>query len=795
VNYTVQAEQTAWMPFYFLQQIRGYSADRERKLKMAFNQLASGVGLIASDWGGYQMANAIAAMNVGTAALQTVPITTFTANGGGSYTLSWTPPNGVQSYRLKWGTKQVVDWIGFNPDTNTFIGNPATTQNWFASTELIAPASNATSITVNTGQTGLTAANFSLKAMAGQSGVTPAALVLVSGNGQTGTVGRALPMPLTMKVLDGSGNPVAGVAVSFTVNAGGGSLSATQTTTNSQGLAATTLTLGASSGNNTVTAAAGSLSPIIFTAVGNVSSSLATTLAKAGGDNQTGAPGQLLAAPFTAIATDAGGNPVAGVTVTFTVTGGGGTLSTTQATTTAQGLASVTLTLGAQPGGNTVTAAAGTLAGSPITFTATGGSALVTWSMTGQTYATPGVPGFNYFTKVIYNPVSQTTFHYGVTAGSSTIYSSDVFFYDSTPHTWSHLGGTGSTDEFDCNPGTATWPSNRHPMFQMAQDTRRNLIWLWGGVCQGVIPNDMWYLSLNSNSSTDTWTKHNPAAQIPPYQSGSAVYDPDDDVIFSFGNDGVSTGHYTWVYCSTIGNPTPGVLTSLQTQAGCAADDWKEVTVTGGVYPTAGINLASLVYDTVDKKVVMFGGYVAGFGSTASETWVYDIPTKTWTNRLPSPHPTFTFWPSVGGAEQGLAYNPNNNTVYFHNPGNSSPETWTYYYPTNSWVRLCTSCGPSDPASISYDAKNNLLVVLGYGGPGQLQVWEGALGGGGLPAKTCDLNADGVVNILDVQIAVMQATGAAPCGTADLIGNGVCSATDVQRVGTAALGGVCQVGQ
>ena len=59
----------------------------------------------------------------------------------------------------------------------------------------------------------------------------------------------------------------------------------------------------------------------------------------------------------------------------------------------------------------------------------------------------------------------------------------------------------------------------------------------------------------------------------------------------------------------------------------------------------------------------------------------------------------------------------------------------------------------------------------------------------------CDLNRDGRINVLDVQIAIDQVTGATACGSADLLGTGVCVNTDVQRIITASLGGACVVGQ
>jgi hypothetical protein len=61
-------------------------------------------------------------------------------------------------------------------------------------------------------------------------------------------------------------------------------------------------------------------------------------------------------------------------------------------------------------------------------------------------------------------------------------------------------------------------------------------------------------------------------------------------------------------------------------------------------------------------------------------------------------------------------------------------------------------------------------------------------------AATCDLNDDGVVNNLDVQIEVNAVLGLGACGAGDLNGDGVCNVVDLQRVVNAALGGVCLVG-
>ena len=58
-------------------------------------------------------------------------------------------------------------------------------------------------------------------------------------------------------------------------------------------------------------------------------------------------------------------------------------------------------------------------------------------------------------------------------------------------------------------------------------------------------------------------------------------------------------------------------------------------------------------------------------------------------------------------------------------------------------------------------------------------------------ASRCDLNGDGVVDVLDVKAATQQVLGILPCGTADLDRNGRCDVVDVQRIVIAVLTGIC----
>lgn len=89
-----------------------------------------------------------------------------------------------------------------------------------------------------------------------------------SGDGQTATVATAVPQPPTVLVTDQSGNPVAGVLVTFATS-GGASVTGPTPTTGATGLAAVgSWTLGTAAGPYTLTATATGLagSPVTFTA-------------------------------------------------------------------------------------------------------------------------------------------------------------------------------------------------------------------------------------------------------------------------------------------------------------------------------------------------------------------------------------------------------------------------------------------------------------------------------------------------------------------------------------------------
>ena len=208
----------------------------------------------------------------------------------------------------------------------------------------------------------------------------PAQLTKVSGDQQFDTAAATLPSAVVVQVSDSTAHPIAGIVVSFTVTQGGGGLSAAADTTDAPGRASVVWRLGPGLGVNALTASAVgagiSGNPASFGAQA-VAAGSRPTVAGVTGDAQTGLVGFAVNTPPAVRVRNAGGTPLAGKTVTFTVTVGGGNVQGGSALTDANGLAHVgawSLTAGA----NALTATVqdtGVYVGNPVTFTATGAAA------------------------------------------------------------------------------------------------------------------------------------------------------------------------------------------------------------------------------------------------------------------------------------------------------------------------------------------------------------------------------------------------------------------------------------
>ncbi|MBI4540112.1 MAG: Ig-like domain-containing protein [Gemmatimonadetes bacterium] len=150
------------------------------------------------------------------------------------------------------------------------------------------------------------------------------------------------------------------------------------------------------------------------------------SLSKVDGDAQTGVVGAPLTRPVAVEVRDARGNAVAGATVQFAVTSGGGSVSPSSVTTGANGRASATWTLGTNASAtHTVRATVGSLS-ADFSATATPGPAATLVKVSGD--AQTGEAGTALADSLVVrvtdrfgNPVAGTTLQWAVASGGGSL--------------------------------------------------------------------------------------------------------------------------------------------------------------------------------------------------------------------------------------------------------------------------------------------------------------------------------------------------------------------------------------
>lgn len=202
-------------------------------------------------------------------------------------------------------------------------------------------------------------------------------LAIVTEPPTTATSGEPLSVAPVVQLRDDDGDALrqSGVSVTVAIASGGGELGGTRTRdTDDEGRASFPgLVISGESGTR----------KLIFAAAGATSAtSRGIDLEAAApvgpgsirierGNNQTADAGSVVAVDPAVKVLDASGNPKSGVTVTFAVASGGGSVSGASAKSNSDGIATVgEWRLGGE-GTNTLTAAASGYSGSPLTFTAT----------------------------------------------------------------------------------------------------------------------------------------------------------------------------------------------------------------------------------------------------------------------------------------------------------------------------------------------------------------------------------------------------------------------------------------
>ncbi|HEY7027021.1 MAG TPA: hypothetical protein VH438_05415 [Gemmatimonadales bacterium] len=204
----------------------------------------------------------------------------------------------------------------------------------------------------------------------------------VFGDNQSAPVGSDLTDSVVIRVVDAFGNGVPGRSLSWVLVGTGGSVNPGSSTTDATGEAFTRWSLGPVAGQQVLRAAVPGFAPVSF--VARAQSLQPATIGAASSTQLNGTAGQPVTPAPSVEVQDANGNPVSGVTVTFTVISGGGQVSngsgqgnSVKVSTDAGGNAKVaSWTLGPVAGNGQLEARAtgpsGPLSGSPVSFTSSG---------------------------------------------------------------------------------------------------------------------------------------------------------------------------------------------------------------------------------------------------------------------------------------------------------------------------------------------------------------------------------------------------------------------------------------
>lgn len=170
--------------------------------------------------------------------------------------------------------------------------------------------------------------------------VTATAVTVHSGDKQKAAPGARAANPVVAKVVGGL-VPIPGVEVTFTATPSDVRVAPSKAMTDSQGLAAVMVTMGAAEGEVKVTASSGGLTPAVFTLTAEIPKPSVMNITR--GDKQSVYAGTVASVPLEVILRTPDGTPAPGASVAFAVVSGEATLSAASVITGTDGKAAVTV--------------------------------------------------------------------------------------------------------------------------------------------------------------------------------------------------------------------------------------------------------------------------------------------------------------------------------------------------------------------------------------------------------------------------------------------------------------------
>lgn len=229
----------------------------------------------------------------------------------------------------------------------------------------------------------------------------PVSLAIVNGSGQSAVVATSFSTPVEVRALDGFGNGVPGVSITYAAPLGGASAifsgSGTNTitvTTNGSGVAnAGGVSANTVTGTYSVTVSSGSLPPVALTFTNTSGAPVALVIT--GGSGQSATVGTSFAVPFSAQVRDTYGNGVPGQSVTFTAPEAPATcffvesLTDTQTTNSGGTATAITCSANGTVGAYNVVVTSGALSPVSISLTNTPGAPANVTIVSGDGQSTP----------------------------------------------------------------------------------------------------------------------------------------------------------------------------------------------------------------------------------------------------------------------------------------------------------------------------------------------------------------------------------------------------------------------
>jgi hypothetical protein len=345
------------------------------------------------------------------------------------------------------------------------------------------------------------------------------------------------------------------------------------------------------------------------------------------------------------------------------------------------------------------------------------------------------------------------------------VLSSAAMVYDTTTGLMTLFGGIGNgtilNETWAYDLATNSW-TNMSPAISpparcyhaMSYDSVRQKTVLFGGY-RGFLDrsnksledhlNDTWTYDYGRN----VWTNMSPQNAPPGREMHGIVYDSHSDNVVLFGGKHFAIYHHPWLHEVALGDTWTYFLggnswTNMsksdpgpRTLAGMTYDTVEQRVVLFGGYGgestiwtySPGFNrwwgktstnipsprsYFAMAYDRVFNEIVLFGGrtgYYSPF-TFLNDTHIFNLSTNTWSNKKPSLSPP-------AQASQAMVYDSASGEMVLFGLG----ETWAYNVGSSSWTKKNPKEVPGiQPQAMAFDSKSGLTVLIGENG-GNTETW------------------------------------------------------------------------